>query len=235
MVLSLRKKVNIKVRQPLNKILIPVDDAYTKEHIEAVKHLILSETNVKEIEYIHDTAGIASKKIKANFKSLGKKVGGMMKEVAEKIGQLSQSDINLLQGSGKFLLHTSSSPIEITLDDVEITTEDIPGWTVNTDGKYTVALDITINEALKQEGIARELVNRVQNLRKDKGFEVTDRIHVKLKKQDIITPSVVSNKEYICAEILAGSLEMVDSLETPAAVEIEVDDDIKTLIQIERI
>jgi len=235
MVLALRKKVNIRVRQPLNKILIPVDDAYTKEHIEAVKHLILSETNVKEIEYIHDTAGIASKKIKANFKSLGKKVGGMMKEVAEIIGKLSQSDINLLQGSGKFLLHTSSSPIEITVDDVEITTEDIPGWTVNTDGKYTVALDITINEALKQEGIARELVNRVQNLRKDKGFEVTDRIHVKLKKQDIITPSVVSNKEYICAEILAGSLEMVDSLETPAAVEIEVDDDIKTLIQIERI
>lgn len=236
MVLALRKKVNIRVRQPLNKILIPENDAYTKERIEAVKQLILSETNVKEIEYFQDSLGLlASKRIKANFKSLGKKVGGLMKEVADTISKLSQGDINELQEKGRILIQTSKEPQEITADDVEITTEDIPGWTVNTDGKYTVALDITINEALKQEGIARELVNRVQNLRKDKGFEVTDRIHVKLKKQDVITPSVVSNKEYICAEILAGSLEMVDALETPAAVEIEVDDDIKTLIQIERI
>jgi isoleucyl-tRNA synthetase len=231
----LRKKVNIRVRQPLNKILIPVNEEGLKEKIEAIKHLILSEVNVKEIEYIHDTAGIASKKIKANFKTLGKKLGGMMKDAAAKIATFTQEEINIIEREGSISISINEQPTVINADDVEITTEDIPGWTVNTEGKHTVALDVTISETLKQEGIARELINRVQNLRKDRGFEVTDRIHVKLKKQDSITPSVVSNKDYICAEILAGSFELVDILETPAAVEIEVDDNIKTLIQIERI
>lgn len=235
MVLSLRKKVNIRVRQPLNKILIPVSDKSFEEKIEAVKHLILSETNIKAIEYITDTAGIITKKIKPNFKVLGKKAGPLMKDIANAVASFSQTDIQKFEQTGQFDLDIKNQTTTLLLEDVEIISEDIPGWLVNMQGGLTVALDVTITEELKKEGIARELINRVQNLRKNNGYEVTDRITVKLKKHESITPSVVSNKDYICAEILAGSLEMVDTLETPAAVEIEVDDNIKTLIQIERI
>jgi isoleucyl-tRNA synthetase len=235
MTLSLRKKVNIRVRQPLNKILIPMSDDFMQNKIEAVKHLILSEVNVKSIEFLKDSMGFASnKKIKANFKTLGKKLGGLMKETAGAIAILPQNDINSFEENGKFALQLNGQIVDLSLEDVEITTEDIPGWTVNSEGKLTVALDTTITENLRHEGIARELVNRIQNLRKDKGFDVTDRISVKLKKHEGISPSVELNKDYICAEILAGSFTMVDKLETPAAIEIEVDDNIKTLIEIER-
>ncbi len=235
MVLALRKKVNIRVRQPLNKILIPVLDESIKGKIEVVRSLILSEVNVKEIEYISDTSGILVKKIKPNFKTLGKKLGGLMKDSAAVISAFNQADIAKFERDTKFEMEVKGQKVELLLEDVEIISEDIPGWQVNTQGSLTVALDVNITDVLRQEGIAREVVNRVQNLRKDKGFSVTDRIAVTLKSHAMMDKAIVSNKNYICAEILAGSLELVQQLEPSGTDEIEVDEDVKTLIKIERL
>ncbi len=235
MVLSLRKKVNIRVRQPLSKILIPVIDKSMKPKIETVKKLILSEVNVKDIEYITDTSGVLVKKIKANFKTLGKRLGPLMKETAAAIAGMNQEEIALFEKDSKFSIEIKGQKIELSLEDVEIISEDIPGLIVNTQGNLTVALDIQISESLKQEGISRELVNRVQNLRKDKGFEVTDRIAVKLKKHLEIETSVQNNLPYICAEILAGSFELVETLDADSADELQVDEHIKTLIKIDKL
>lgn len=235
MTLSLRKKVNIRVRQPLSKIIIPVLDDTIKPKIESVKHIILAETNIKEIEYITDTSGVLVKKIKANFKSLGKRLGPLMKDAAAAIAGFSQQQIAQFEREGKYSIEIKTQKVELLPDDVEITSEDIPGWTVNSQGNLTVALDINITESLKDEGIAREIVNRVQNLRKDKGFEVTDRIAVKLKNHTSLVSPVKNNLTYICAEILAGSFDLVDSIEGKNAEEIEVDEKIKTQILIERI
>lgn len=235
MVLSLRKKVNIRVRQPLNKILLPVSDSSFQSKVESVKHLILSEVNVKEIEYITDTAGILVKKIRPNFKVLGKKMGSLMKETAAAIGNLSQEEILKFEKENTLELALNGQKLNLVSEDVEFLSEDIPGWQVNSSGNLTVALDTIITEQLRDEGIARELVNRIQNLRKDKGLEVTDRISVKIKKHISIVSSIKNNLDYICAEILAGSFEIVDSLEGNAAVEVVIDEDIKTFISIERI
>lgn len=234
MVLSLRKKVNIRVRQPLNKILIPVLEEGFREKVESVKDLILAEVNIKQIEFITDTAGILVKKIKPNFKVLGKKVGGLMKDVAAFIGEMNQEQIRELETTGQLDVLVVNQPVSLTPEDVEILSEDIPGWQVTSEGKLTVALDVTITEDLKEEGIAREFINRIQNLRKERGFEVTDRIDLTVQQHVAMANSLVHNKEYICAEILAANLNIVDRLEDQDSVSVEVDDDISTLITIRK-
>ncbi len=235
MVLSLRKKVNIRVRQPLNKILLPVLNLSFQQKVEAVKPLILSEVNVKELEYITDTAGILVKKIKPNFKVLGKKVGGMMKEVAAAIQAFGQNEIAAFEKSGGHTLNLGGQAITLLPEDVEILSEDIPGWQVAVEGPLTVALDTAISEKLREEGIAREIVNRIQNLRKDKGFEVTDRISIKIQAHEAINKSISNNLNYICTEILASTLEMVDRIPEKDGDVLEVDDEIKTVTLINKI
>lgn len=211
MVLSLRKKTSINVRQPLAKILIPVLDKGFEEKIELVKEIILSETNIKNIEYITDTAGFIKKKIKPNFKALGPKVGKDMKAVAEQIVGMSQEDLSQFETSGVYTV--PGTAYEILLEDVEIIAEDIPGWQVTNIGNLTVALDVTITDELKEEGLSRELINRIQNLRKELNFEVTDRITVSLQNHNLITGAVAQNKAYICAEILADQINLVADLD----------------------
>jgi isoleucyl-tRNA synthetase len=196
--------------------------------------LILAEVNIKSIEYITDTAGILVKKIRPNFKVLGKKVGGLMKDTATAIGVMSQADILQMEQAGVFSLQVGGQPVEIALEDVEILSEDIPGWQVASEGRITVALDITITEELREEGIAREMINRIQNLRKESQFEVTDRIEVQIQDHAEIRSAIRNNKEYICAEILATSLEMVPQLDTVGAVDVEVDDLIQTRVLIRK-
>ena len=227
LILSLRKKVNINVRQPLSKAMIPVLDKSFKEKVEKVKDLILSETNIKTIEYITDTSGIISKKIKPNFKALGPKVGKDMKQVAEILNNLSQKEISNFEQNGHISI--SGTSYIIPLEDVEILAEDVPGWQVANLGSLTVALDITITDELKQEGISRELINRIQNLRKEQGFEVTDKIRVQIKEHPYISEALKNNLSYICAEILAESLELSADLDTGETVSID-DHDLIILI-----
>jgi isoleucyl-tRNA synthetase len=204
LVLSLRKKVSINVRQPLSRILLPILNNNFKNQVEQVKDLILSETNIKAIEYITDTAGFVKKKVKPNFKALGAKVGKDMKAVASAIGDLRQEEIFQLETEGNLLLPATTH--SLLLADVEIIAEDVPGWQVANLGRLTVALDINISAELKQEGISRELINRIQNLRKDKGFDVTDKIDVIIRCPDFIWKAAENNLPYICAEILAVSV-----------------------------
>ncbi|NTE18480.1 isoleucine--tRNA ligase [Agrobacterium tumefaciens] len=213
MVLSLRKKSSINVRQPLEKILIPSLNGDFERKISKVADYILSETNVKHIEFITDTHGIVKKKLKPNFKSLGKKVGKDMSIVKEALENMTQDDIQRLEVDG-YLNVFGSDNIQHAIDlndDVEVFAEDIPGWQVTNLGSLTVALDVTISEELKQEGLSRELVNRIQNLRKELNFEVTDRIKVALQNDNLITTAVAKNKAYICAEILADEFELTDT------------------------
>ncbi|WP_316801077.1 isoleucine--tRNA ligase [Pedobacter frigidisoli] len=214
MVLSLRKKSGINVRQPLEKILIPSLNGDFEQKISKVADYILSETNVKHIEFITDTHGIVKKKLKPNFKSLGKKVGKDMSLVKEALEKLNQEDIQRLESDGQITVSGSNdAQYVIDLDgDVEVFAEDIPGWQVTNLGSLTVALDVTISEGLKQEGISRELVNRIQNLRKELNFEVTDRIKVSLQNDNLVATAVANNKAYICAEILADELELTDAV-----------------------
>ncbi|MBU0695213.1 MAG: isoleucine--tRNA ligase [Bacteroidetes bacterium] len=221
MVLSLRKKVEINVRQPLGKILLPVLDKDFKEKVEKVKELILSETNIKDIEYITDTAGFIKKKIKPNFKTLGKKLGKDMKEVAAAITNFNDEAIAVFEQKGFIEIETGTAKYEILLEDVEISAEDVPGWQVANLGKLTVALDVSINQELREEGIAREIINRIQNLRKDLGFEVVNKIKVTLENNSLIAKAVENNLSYICAEILANSLELSTSIATEDKIQIE--------------
>lgn len=211
MVLSLRKKTSINVRQPLAKILIPVLDKTFEERVELVKEIILSETNIKNIEYITDTAGFIKKKIKPNFKALGPKVGKDMKTVAEQVSGMSQEELSKFEAEG--VHKVPGTAYEILLEDVEIIAEDIPGWQVTNLGSLTVALDVTITDALKEEGLSRELINRIQNLRKELNFEVTDRITVSLQNHNLIAGAVAQNKGYICAEILADQINLAADLD----------------------
>ena len=235
MVLSLRKKVNIRVRQPLGKIMVPALDIHLHSQIEAVKGLILSEVNVKELEFITDATGILVKKIKPNFKTLGPKFGKLMKQIATAISEFSQADINKIEENGVYTLDVAGDKAEITLDDVEILSEDIPGWLVTNMGILTVALDITVTDTLREEGIARELINRIQNIRKDSNFEVTDKIALKVERQDKINSSIENNISYICTETLAVSLELVDKIDSAEQIEIELIDDINTRMLISKV
>jgi isoleucyl-tRNA synthetase len=222
LVLSLRKKVNIKVRQPLQKILIPVLNPEMKSQLEKVADLVMAEVNVKQIDYLFDTEGFIKKKIKPNFIALGKKLGAKMKPVSAAISAFTPQDISRLEKDGEITIMVESEPLVIRVEEVDISAEDIPGWSVASKGPLTVALDITITEPLRQEGEARELVNRIQNLRKDKGFDLTDRINVSVFGPENIRPSFDVFKSYICAEILADSLDWNPSILD--GTEIEVND-----------
>lgn len=205
MVLSLRKKEHVIVRQPLQKICIPATDACQKENIEAMSQLILDEVNVKELEFVE--GGMLEKKVKCNFRVMGKKFGKLMKAVAAAVGALSQDAINELSVNGSVQVDVDGQTVEIVREDVEIVSEDIPGWTVANDGALTVALDLEITEELKNEGMAREIVKRIQAYRKSSGFEITDHIHVVLSHDDNLQKAVEAYHDYICSQVLADKLE----------------------------
>ncbi|MFT4831877.1 MAG: isoleucyl-tRNA synthetase [Psychroserpens sp.] len=214
LVLSIRQKEKIKVRQPLQKIMIPVLDDQQRAEIEAVADLIKSEVNVKEIELLDDASGVLVKQIKPNFKTLGPKFGKDMKAIASAVAQLGQEDIQKIEQEGELSLYIENKNLILQLQDVEISSQDIEGWLVASSGSLTVALDVTINETLRKEGIARELVNRIQNLRKDSGYEVTDKIDVKLLKDGCLELAVASNIDYIKAETLTAELIFEEKLES---------------------
>ncbi len=231
LVLSLRKKVNIKVRQPLQKVLVPVLDAHMKEQIEKVEDLIKGEVNVKGIEYLTETEGFIKKKIKPNFKSLGARMGAKMKAVAAAISAMDQQQISALEKDGGYVLTVDGSAIDIVKEDVEIIAEDIPGWSVANKGALTVALDITVTPELQDEGNARELVNRIQKIRKETGLELTDRIAVSIEEHEPLKSAILNFSDYICAEILADKIEIVPQLGSSNGTEIEVNEAIlKVLI-----
>ena len=231
LVLSLRKKEMIKVRQPLQKVMIPILDENQRAEIEAVSELIKAEVNVKEIELLDDASGVLVKQIKPNFKALGPRFGKDMNLISKEIQSLSAEQINELESKGELLLVISGNSIILTSQDVEISSQDIPGWLVANSNGITVALDITISLELKQEGIARELVNRIQNIRKDSGFEVTDKIKVQIQRSDELEQAIKNNESYIKDETLTEELKFVDNLEN--GIEIEFDD-IKTKILISK-
>ncbi|MCF8275519.1 MAG: isoleucine--tRNA ligase [Flavobacteriales bacterium] len=232
LILSIRKKEKHRVRQPLAKAMIPILDEKFERQLRAVESLILSEVNVKELEYLKETAGVIEKTIKANFKTLGPKYGKQMKQIATEVGNMNQEDISALEATGNHTITVYGGSISLTLEDVEITSKDIPGWAVASEGGITVALDLTLTEALEEEGLARELINRIQNLRKDKGFEVTDHIRIAILEDGAINKAVTNNLKYICAETLAESLDLVPVLSSPESVEVELIGELKTQINI---
>ncbi len=220
LVLSLRKKVNIKVRQPLQKVLIPVLNQNMKEQLTKIEDLIKSEVNVKEFEYLNPDNTFISKKIKPNFVALGKKLGSKMKAVSAALAKFTQEDIASFERDGKFELNVDGYIIPLAINEVELTSEDIPGWTVASKGPLTIALDITITPELQQEGAAREFVNRIQKIRKDNGFELTDKINVQIDTNDALKSALMAHKHYICAEILADELEFLSIEEGGTEVEV---------------
>ena len=235
MVLGLRRKVNIKVRQPLNKLMVPIHDNGFREKIEAVKDLILTEINVKDIEFLTDTSGILIKRIKPNFKSLGPRFGKLMKTIAAEIQKMSQEDISSLEASGEWRLETTGEEIMLLPEDVEITTEDISGWLVANDGSLTVALDVTITDELRYEGIAREFINRIQNYRKESGFEVTDKINIMIMKHESLNKAIDLHRENIGTQTLADRVQLVDDMDTENARKVEIEEGLYTWMKIEKI
>jgi isoleucyl-tRNA synthetase len=233
MVLSLRKKEGIKVRQPLQKIMVPILDPTFKRQLQDVEKLILSEVNVKELEYLEDT-GVLVKQIKPNFKALGPKYGKLMKAISAKVNQFTQEQINKLEKDGKIDIEIEGNTITLTKDDVEISTQDIPGWMVLTENGITVALDITITEKLKEEGIARELINRIQNLRKESGLDVTDKIILKIQQHEAINKAILNNKDYICSETLATDINLLPELQQNNGITVDLDNEVKTSITLEK-
>ena len=219
---SIRKKEKIKVRQPLTKVMVPVLDEKTKQYIEAVQDLIMTEVNVKAVEYIDDASGILVKKVKPNFRTLGKKFGPQMKLVAAAIGQWTKTEIAEIEKNGSINISLEGEPASLLLEDVEISSEDIPGWSVASEGKVTVALDISITDELRAEGIARDFVNRIQNLRKDMGLDVQDKINIQVaKNQALINEALTANAAYVCEETQALSLDVVESISDAQSVEID--------------
>lgn len=235
MVLALRRKVSIKVRQPLQKIMIPDMGVSFREQIDKIKDLVLSEVNVKELEYLADDSGVLVKKIKPNFKTLGPKHGKLMKGIAAVVNTLTPAEITHFERVGRFEVEVEGSKIELLAEDVEIISEDIPGWLVANEGKLTVALDITITEELRQEGLARELVNRIQNIRKDSGFEITDKIELYIRKHEAINNAVMNFTGYIGTQTLAPKISLVDECNDSAAIVVELDSDIETAILVKKI
>ena len=210
MALALRKKVNIKVRQPLQAIMIPATDEEQKKHIEAVKDLIMYEVNVKELNFAEGD-GVLVKKVKCNFRTMGKKFGKLMKGVAAQMDELSQERIASLEASGNIGLNVDGQDVVVELADVEIISEDIPGWLVSNEGNLTVALEVELTDELKQEGIARELINRIQNIRKESGFEITDRIRISISSNEQTDIAICAYGDYIKTQVLADEIVVVDN------------------------
>jgi isoleucyl-tRNA synthetase len=235
MVLSIRKKENIRVRQPLNTIQVPVLDEHFRMQVEAVKDLILAEVNVKEMEFVNESQAQIIKNLRLNFKTLGKKCGKFMKLVQSYAAEHAQDIISSVEKTGKHNIHVEDVVITLEPEDVEIIPVDIPGWKVANNGPVTVALDISITGPLRQEGMARELVNRIQNIRKDKGFEVTDKIQVKVLQNDTLNDAIKNNLNYICSETLTSRLQVVDKLEQHTSILIEVDEQVNTWISVEKL
>jgi isoleucyl-tRNA synthetase len=224
MVLALRRKVNIKVRQPLSRIMIPVLDDGIRRHIEGVEGLIKSEVNIKEIELIEDTAGAITKRIKPNFKTLGPKYGKQMKQISALVAGFTQEDIARLEADGGRTMIIDGAQLPMELIDFEITSEDMPGWLVASEGKLTVALDITVTEELKREGVARELVNRIQNIRKDSGFEVTDRVNILIENHPWISDAINAFGDYIGMQTLSSYIVTSDVVVGSNVYTVEIDD-----------
>ena len=221
MVLALRRKVNIKVRQPLQTIMVPVVDEHQKESIEAVKNLILNEVNVKELKFVDNAAGILVKRIKPDFKKLGPRYGKIMKSLAAAIQSMSQDDIIAFETSGSFTLGVEGQEATLRLSDVEIISEDIPGWLVANEGRLTVALDITVTDDLRKEGLAREFVNRVQNLRKSSGYDITDKIRISVLSTDAMNDVIKEYNEYIANQVLAVSVETTEQISDATVFDFE--------------
>ncbi len=232
MVLGLRRKVNIKVRQPLSKIMIPALNETIRDHLLLVDTIILSEVNVKELQLLTDSEGIFVKKIKPNFKLLGKRFGKLMKDVATQIAAFDQKSIRELEQEGKIDIQLNDIVYSIEKEEVEILTEDIPGWLVANEGFLTVALDVTLTNNLKFEGVARELVNRIQNLRKDSGFEVSDKIIIEIQKQSFIEEAVSKNHDYITSQTLATTIVWADTLNNDDSKLVELDEELITRIKV---
>ena len=225
MVLALRRKVSIKVRQPLMKILIPVLDPTMAEHIAAVKNLIMNEVNVKQVELIEDTTGIITKRIKPNFKTLGPRYGKYMKQIAAMTAEFSQERIAQIEAAPETVLEIGGEQITVTPADFEITSEDMPGWLVASEGKLTVALDITLTDELKAEGVARELINRIQNIRKESGFGVTDKIRVEIESKPAVMESVARVADYIASQTLAVEVRTSDAPAGAVVVASDLDEE----------
>ena len=207
MVLALRRKVNIKVRQPLQKIMIPAVDAEQQKHIEAVKDLIMTEVNVKELTFV-EGQGILVKKVKCNFRTMGKKFGKLMKGIAIQMAGLSQDQIKKLENEGSIQLVVDGQEAVVEAADVEIISEDIPGWLVSNEGNLTVALEVQLSDELLKEGMARELINRIQNIRKDSGFEITDRIQIIISPNEQTDAAIADYADYIKTQVLADTIEV---------------------------
>jgi isoleucyl-tRNA synthetase len=231
LVLSLRKREKIKVRQPLQKMMIPALDDKLVHAIHDVQKLVLSEVNVKELEIIDESNGMLTKRIKPNFKTIGKKYGKLMKSIIKLTNEFEQSDITSIEQSQGWQGEVDGEQVKLDLEDFEISTQDIPGWLVANDNDLTVALDVTISDELKEEGIAREFVNRIQNLRKDSGLEVTDRILLTIKSDEKINEAIKNNLDYICSETLADNLTLADELSENKTM-VEIDADIKSEIEL---
>ncbi len=233
MVLGLRRKVQLRVRQPLSKLIIPILNEQMLGQLDAVKNIILSEVNVKEIEYITDTTGVLVKKIKPNFKTLGPKYGKYMKQISALVSGMEQSDIFEFEKNGCYNLTIEDETIKLGLEDVEILSEDIPGWLVANEGRLTVALDINVTKELREEGIARELINRIQNLRKESDFDVTDKITLAIGRHAEINEAVEHFSSYIASQVLAENIQLTDTRDENTK-EVEIDE-IRTFIKIEKI
>ncbi len=234
MILALRRKEKLKVRQPLAKIMVPALTDHFRAQFDAVKNIILSEVNVKEVEYLTDAAGIIKKRIKPNFKTLGPKYGKIMKQISAAVAGFGQADISKIEKEGSYSLVIDGQEVLIAREDVEIQTEDIPGWLVASEGDLTIALDIHVTEELKQEGIAREFINKIQNIRKESDFEVTDRIRLKIQKHDFFNLAVENFKDYISNQTLAEELVLVEKLEDGALNKVEIEADVEAFIQVEK-
>jgi isoleucyl-tRNA synthetase len=234
LVLSLRKKNNIRVRQPLQKIMIPTQSEHFTAQVDKIRDIVLSELNVKELEVIDEGSSILVKTIKPNFKALGPKYGKFMKQLAPAIKAMKDDEVNSLEQKGSHTINLDGQEFVIEITDVEIITEDIPGWVVANEGRLTVALDVNINEELRNEGLARDLVNRIQSLRKEKDFEVTDRIVLFVQKNEEIMKAIDSNNQYICSETLTDKLELVDAFSNGDAEDAELADGLIVKIKIEK-
>jgi isoleucyl-tRNA synthetase len=235
MILGLRRKEKIKVRQPLARIIVPVLNENFRKQFEAIESIVLTEVNVKTVEYLTDSSGIIKKKIKPNFKTLGPKYGKLMKQIAAVVSSMDQQQIVAFERIGSFDTFIEGEAVRLVTEDAEIMTEDIPGWQVASEGNLTVALDINVTPELRLEGIARELINRIQNLRKESGFEVTDKIELTVGQHPELAAALEKYGEYICNQTLAIKLSLADISEMKTDQLVEIEPGLETLILVRKI